>query len=173
MYGFYVDTSRCIGCNACAMACKDWADVQPGEGVQLRRVTTIEAGKVPDVSLVNLSLACMHCGKPACVAVCPAGAITKRAEDGIVVVDSDKCIGCHYCFFACPFGVPQYGNEGTMEKCDLCLERLQAGEKPVCVAACPAGALHAGTPEELSKFAQEKAARRLAGATQPSVLISR
>jgi len=172
MYGFYVDTSRCIGCGACAMACKDWKDVQPGEGATWRHVTTIESGTVPNVSLVNLSFACMHCGKPACVAVCPAGAISKR-PDGIVVVDRDKCIGCHYCFFACPFGVPTYGKDGTMQKCDLCLERLEAGEEPACALACPVDALYAGKLEDLAKIAQEKVAKRLAGATQPSLLISK
>jgi len=118
-------------------------------------------------------MACMHCGEPACVAVCPAGAITKRAEDGIVVVDQNKCIGCHYCFFACPFGVPQYGDDGTMQKCNLCLDRLAAGKEPACVATCPAGALHAGKLSDLAKIAQEKVAKKLAASTQPSVLISK
>jgi len=170
MYGFYVDTTRCIGCSSCVMACKDWKNIEPGEGVQMRRLTTIEDGKVPNVSLVNLSLACMHCGKPACEAVCPAGAISKR-EDGIVVVDSNKCIGCHYCFFACPFGVPQYGADGTMQKCDLCFDQLEAGQQPACVQACPVGALYAGKLEDLATIAQKKTARRLSGATQPALLV--
>jgi anaerobic dimethyl sulfoxide reductase subunit B (iron-sulfur subunit) len=172
MYGFYVDTSRCIGCGSCAMACKDWNDIQPGEGVQWRRVTTVESGQVPDVSIANLSMACMHCGKPACEAVCPTGAISKRA-DGIVVVDRDKCIGCHYCFFACPFGVPQYGLDGTMQKCNFCLDRLEVGEQPACALACPVGALYAGELEDLAAIAQKKITARLAGATQPSLLISK
>jgi len=172
-YAFYVETERCIGCNTCVMACLDWKDIKPGQHLQLRRVTTIESGKCPDVRLTNLSLSCMHCGKPACVAVCPTGAISKRAEDGIVVVDQSKCIGCRYCFFACPFGVPQYGETGTMQKCNLCLDRLQKGEEPACVSACVTGALHAGPVDEMAKLASQRAAARLAGATQPSVLISR
>jgi anaerobic dimethyl sulfoxide reductase subunit B (iron-sulfur subunit) len=172
MYGFYVDTTRCIGCSACAMACKDWNDIQPGEGVNLRRVETIESGTVPAVSLVNVSFACMHCGKPACEAVCPTGAISKQ-DDGVVVVDQEKCIGCHYCFLACPFGVPQYGDDGTMQKCELCHERLEAGEDAVCVLACPEGALYAGTLEDLAEIAKKKAASRLAGATQPAAWFSK
>jgi anaerobic dimethyl sulfoxide reductase subunit B (iron-sulfur subunit) len=172
-YGFWVDIDRCIGCGACTIACKDWNDIQPGQAVQWRRVTTIESGQVPNTQLTNVSLSCMHCAKPACVAVCPTSAITKRAEDGVVVVDSSKCIGCRYCFFACPLGVPQYGKDGTMQKCNLCLDRLQQGEKPTCVVACPVGALHGGPIEELAKSAAEKAATRLAGATDPSVLISK
>ncbi len=114
---------------------------------------------------------CTGCG--ICAAVCSTGAISKRAEDGIVVMDQDKCIGCHYCFFACPFGIPQYGDDGTMQKCDFCLDRLEQGKEPACVATCPTKALHAGTMEELSKLAAEKAATKLAGATQPSILISK
>ncbi|NLF15511.1 MAG: 4Fe-4S dicluster domain-containing protein, partial [Anaerolineaceae bacterium] len=129
-------------------------------------------GTFPDVTRTFVSMSCLHCGDPACASVCPTGAITKRAEDGIVVVDQDKCIGCHYCFYACPFGVPQYGPDGKMYKCDFCLDRLEEGKEPACVATCPTGALHSGTMEELAKRAEEKAAKSLVGATQPSVLVS-
>lgn len=172
-YGFYFDATRCIGCNACAVACKDWNDIQPGQKVQWRRVTTFEYGKAQDVGLFNISLSCMHCAKPACQSVCPTGAITKRAEDGIVVVDQTKCIGCHQCFQACPFGVPQYGADGKMQKCDLCPDRLAAGKDPACVATCPTLALHWGTMEELSILAAEKSAKKLQGTTTPSVIISK
>jgi anaerobic dimethyl sulfoxide reductase subunit B (iron-sulfur subunit) len=134
-------------------------------------VIEITSGTFPDVKRTFLSMTCMHCGEPACVAVCPAGAITKRDEDGVVLVNDKKCIGCHYCFFACPFGVPQY--DDTMKKCDMCQDRLAEGKKPMCVATCPNGALHFGTMEELSKMVQEKKAKNLAGSTTPSVLISR
>lgn len=178
--GFYIDTSRCTGCYSCATACKNWNGVAPKvtdapgtQGPKWRRVVTIESGAYPDAKIVSLSLACMHCEQPACEAVCPTGAISKRAEDGIVVVDNTKCIGCHYCFFACPFGVPQYGPDGTMQKCQYCLDRTTKGQDPACVATCPAKAIKAGTLEELSKYAQEKVAQRLAASTQPSVLISK
>lgn len=169
-YGFYIELERCIKCWACEVACKAWKGIDAGT-VSLRRVIEITSGKFPEVKRTFLSMSCMHCEKPACEAVCPTGAISKRAEDGIVVVDQSKCIGCHYCFFACPFGVPQY--DKTMQKCDLCLDRLAEGKEPACVASCPVGALHAGKMEDLAKIAQEKAAKKLAASTNPSVLISK
>lgn len=181
-YGFYLDTDRCVGCETCVVACKSWNDLEPKvtavpgtQGPRWRRVTSVEAGSYAagDVDIVKVSLSCMHCAKPACMAVCPTGAISKRAKDGIVVVDRAKCIGCRYCFFACPFGAPQYGQDGTMQKCNLCVERLEQGKQPACVASCPAKALFAGPVDELAKLASQRAATRLAGATQPSVLISK
>jgi len=169
-YGFWVDTARCTKCWACQVACKAENEIEPGT-VSMRRVLDIWSGTFPDVTRTFVSFSCMHCEKPACVAVCPAGAITKRAEDGVVVVDESKCIGCHYCFFACPFGVPQY--DGTMKKCDMCPDRVAEGKEPACVATCPTGALHWGTLEELSKMLQEKKAKQLAASTQPSVFISK
>jgi len=170
-YGFYLEIDKCAQCHACDVACKAANNVDLG--ASLRRVIAIWSGQFPNVTFETLSLSCMHCGDPACEAVCPTGAIKKRAEDGIVTVDRTKCIGCRYCFFACPFGVPQYGKDGTMQKCEFCLDRLAAGKEPACVWTCPSGALHAGTMEELSKLVQAKSAKRLAGATQPSVLITK
>jgi anaerobic dimethyl sulfoxide reductase subunit B (iron-sulfur subunit) len=170
-YGFFVHIDRCIDCYACEVACKQWLGIKAGTAAP-RRVVEITSGKFPEVTRTFISLACMHCGDPACEAVCPTGAISKRAEDGVVVVDQDKCIGCHYCFFACPFGVPQYGDAGTMEKCDFCLDRLAEGKEPACVATCPTQALHGGTLEELARHVGEVAATKLTGATQPSLLVS-
>lgn len=175
--GFYIDLSRCTGCHACEVACKQWNDLPPrvpGQtGPHYRRVVAIEGGRYPNPARSSVSLSCMHCAKPACMAVCPTGAITKRAEDGIVVVDQNKCIGCRYCTMACPFGAPQFGEDGTMQKCDYCLDRLAQGMEPACVAACPGGALHAGTMVELAKVAAQKVATKLVGATDPSVLVSK
>lgn len=170
-YGFWIEPERCIKCWACQVACKAWKGTKAGT-VNVRRVLDVWNGTFPDVTRTFVSMSCLHCGDPACASVCPTGAITKRAEDGIVVVDQDKCIGCHYCFYACPFGVPQYGPDGKMYKCDFCLDRLEEGKEPACVATCPTGALHSGTMEELAKRAEEKAAKSLVGATQPSVLVS-
>ena len=170
-YGFYFDAERCIGCGSCAVACKDWNDQKPGEPVQWRRVTTVERGRGTQLQLVNFSQSCLHCAKPACAGICPVGAIAKRAADGIVVQDQGKCIGCKACLSACPFGVPQYGTDGTMQKCNLCLDRVQAGRTPACADACTTGALHAGPLERLSKIAAKKNAQRFAGATQPSMFI--
>ena len=178
--GFYLDTNRCTGCYSCVAACKNWNDVPPKvnavpgtQGPKWRRVSSIESGAYPDATIVKVSFACMHCGDPPCKAVCPTGAITKRAEDGIVLVDRDKCIGCHYCFFACPFGVPQFGEDGLMQKCNYCLDRVEQGLEPACVDTCPAKAIQAGTMEELAEIASERAAQTLTASSNPSFLISR
>jgi anaerobic dimethyl sulfoxide reductase subunit B (iron-sulfur subunit) len=169
-YGFYVEVDKCAQCHACQVACKATNNVELG--VSWRKVTTEWKGQFPNVTNQTISLACMHCADAACAKVCAVGAITKRADDGIVVVDQSKCIGCKACSLACPFGVPQFGKDTKMQKCNLCVDRLQAGKQPACVWTCPGGALHAGTMEDLAKLGQPNSAKQLAGVTQPSVLIS-
>lgn len=176
---FYFDSGRCLNCYACEIACKAQNNIAPGvneepgnTGPRWRRVITIDPVGSSNLPAQYISLSCMHCGKPACLEVCPTKAISKR-PDGIVLVDSKKCIGCHYCFFACPFGVPQYGADGTMQKCTMCVERLEQGKKPACVESCCGGAIQQGTLEELSAKAQKKIAARLAGSSQPSLIITR
>lgn len=118
-------------------------------------------GQFPSVRSRTVSMACMHCGDPPCVAVCPRGAIKKRLEDGIVVVDRQKCFGCHLCSIVCPFGAPQYGSDGKMQKCDLCVDRIEQGEEPACVATCPTDALRFGTMDQLSDEVTRKCAQKL------------
>ena len=150
--GFYFDQTRCIGCYACIVACKDWHDVSAGPNSWIR-VKTIERGKFPDVFVSFLVAPCYHCADPVCVKVCPTKAIIKREEDGIVVVDRERCIGkkCSLCLQACPYDAPQFGEgeNARMAKCDLCLDRWINGKKPICVDACPMRALDAGPLEEL------------------------
>ena len=103
-----------------------------------------------------LSLSCLHCDMPACISVCPVDAITKRHSDGIVTVDQETCLGkemCGLCKEACPYSVPQFGEEAgsKMQKCDLCVDRWEKGRKPICVEACPMRALDAGPYDELEK----------------------
>lgn len=146
--GFYFDQTRCTGCYTCVVACKDWHDVPAGPASWMR-VTTIEEGKYPNPFVAFLAIPCYHCAEPACVEACPAGAITKRAEDGIVVVNREECLGqddCGQCLEACPYDAPQFGVEenARMQKCDLCLDRWIEGKPPICVAACPTRALDAG-----------------------------
>lgn len=171
-YGFSFDTERCIKCWACEVACKQWNGIKAGT-IARRKVHEVESGTFPDVMRTFVSMSCMHCAEPACAAVCPAGAISKRGEDGIVVVDKEKCIGCHYCFFACPFGVPQYTDEG-MDKCDCCIGNgVTPGDTPHCVATYPTKALQFGTMEELAEKVSGKTAKQMgAAAANPSVFVS-
>lgn len=152
--GFYFDQTRCTGCYTCAVACKDWNDIDAG-AVHWMRIKEIQKGAFPDLFVAYLALGCCHCESPPCVVVCPAKAITKREEDGIVVVDREACQGneeCHAaCLKACPWDAPQFGPQtgAKMEKCDLCLERLQAGQQTICVEACPMYALDVGPLSDL------------------------
>ncbi len=169
--GFLIDPNNCTACRACEIACK--TRNQLSVGPRLRRVTQLESGTYPDVKVRNVSLSCMHCDQPACLAVCPVGAITKRGEDGIVVVNRDKCIGCHACAMACPFGVPQYAADGKMIKCDLCVDFLAIGKEPACVRTCFYEAIFSGTMEELAAKAAEKEAFRIASSTDPSLYVAK
>ena len=151
--GFYFDQTRCTGCFTCIVACKDWNDVDAGPA-SWRRVITIEKGKYPDLFVAFLSAACHHCAEPSCVSACPVNAITKREQDGVVVVDREACLGkdsCDMCLQECPYDAPQFGAEedARMQKCDFCLSRLAENKKPACVDACPMRALDAGPIEEL------------------------
>lgn len=152
-YGFYFDQNRCTGCTTCVVACHDWHDVPAGPANWLR-VKTTEKGKYPDLFVTFLPSACYHCLEPACVPACPVNAITKRNEDGVVTVDADVCLGkdsCGRCLEACPYDAPQFGAEenAKMQKCDLCMDRLAEGKKPICVESCPLWALDAGPLDEL------------------------
>ena len=160
--GFYVNQSRCTGCFTCVVACKDWHDILAGP-VFWRRLSTIEQGHFPEISVAWLSSSCYHCAEPPCMPACPVGAITKREEDGIVLVDREACLGFESCGsacqIACTYDAPQFGTEpdAKMEKCDLCLDRWREDKKPICVEACPMRALDAGPLDELeSKYGKAK-----------------
>jgi anaerobic dimethyl sulfoxide reductase subunit B len=145
---FLVDTTRCINCKTCEVACKDANAV--GIGVRLRRVRTFEGGAFPHVVAYNISMACNHCEDPVCVSGCPARAYTKRPDTGIVVHDPDRCIGCRYCTWLCPYGAPQYDESiGKVRKCDFCEDEFQNERSPACVAACPTRAIQIGPLGEL------------------------
>ncbi|MBN1566572.1 MAG: 4Fe-4S dicluster domain-containing protein [Acidobacteria bacterium] len=168
--GFYFDTDRCVQCHACEVACKSWNGIEPG--IRWRRVLDAWSGQFPNVENQTISYSCMHCEKPACIAVCPKQAISKRAEDGIVVVDQNKCIGCRSCSAACPFHIPQYGRTGLMQKCDLCVERLASNKPPACVATCPGEALKYGPIEASGRLFAADPAKRLSASTAPAFFIS-
>jgi len=154
--GFYVNVANCTGCKACEIACKDKSNLP--SGVRWRRVYEFGGGEwvqdgdqvVPSgVFSYFVSNACNHCEKPICMEVCPASAISKR-DDGIVLIDADKCIGCRYCSWACPYGGPQFNEETkVMTKCNFCYDLQAQGEKPACVDGCPYRVLEFGDIEEL------------------------
>ena len=138
-YAMVIDARRCYGVQACTVACKAEYKVPLGENRSW--VEEIEKGSYPEVTRNFLPRLCNHCSEPACVKVCPTGATWKRAEDGIVVIDKDVCIGCKYCIQACPFDA-RFVNEdtGTADKCDFCIHRVSQGLQPACVEACPSRA---------------------------------
>lgn len=153
---FFFDQSRCMSCNTCTVACKDYYNVNPGP-VRYRKQGVAETGG----GFFPLSMSCNHCETPACKSACGAGAITKRA-DGVVIVDRNKCQSLKSCITACPFAEPGIADdrqESTvgvkwtvkhpMQKCSMCAELQDKGELPVCVRACPAHALAIGDYDEL------------------------
>ncbi|PKN62490.1 MAG: dimethylsulfoxide reductase [Deltaproteobacteria bacterium HGW-Deltaproteobacteria-15] len=155
-FGFSFDASRCSGCMACVVACMDQNDM-PEHGPSFRRVTCFERGEYPEVRLLFLSMACQHCGDAPCVMVCPTGALSKSSGNGIVQFDRDLCVGCHSCALACDFGVPQFQDDGKMNKCDFCQSRVEHGLEPACVRVCTTRALGFGTLEELDRRKAERA----------------
>lgn len=182
---FYFDASACIGCKACQIACKDKKDNPMG--VNFRRVAEYGGGSwVPHPVHKGImipsnffgyfvSYACMHCQKPICVEVCPSKAMYKR-DDGIVIVDQAKCLGCRLCEQACPYGAPQFNEKiGVMTKCDMCLDLLATGQKPACVDSCPQRALDVGELSELRvKYGDLDAIEPLPEAhyTEPALVIT-
>ena len=153
--GFHVNTESCTGCKACQIACKEKNSLPVG--VLWRRVVEVSGGDwvkrgeawIEHPFTYFLSVACMHCERPICAEICPTQAIFQR-DDGIVLIDPDRCMGCHYCEWACPYGAPQFNEAtGVMTKCDLCYDYVEQGGQPACVAACQMRVLQFGEIEEL------------------------
>lgn len=155
--GFFIDSSRCSGCKACQVACKDKNNLEVGR--KFRRVYEIQGGGFApngqggyenNVFSYTLTISCNHCADPVCVKNCPTTAMHKRSGDGIVRVDTGKCVGCGYCAWSCPYGAPQMNKEvGQMSKCDFCVDLLVEGKNPICVDTCPLNAIKFGKIREL------------------------
>lgn len=176
-YSMLIDLKKCVGCQACSTRCKSANATPPG--VLRSRVDRIVQGVYPDTVKQIIPMLCMQCENPPCVEICPQGATYKREEDGIVVVDKEKCIGCESCTTVCPYGAryltdlsagyfgekfTEYEEvayqrmvDHTIDKCDFCLSRTAEGAtpEPACCSACVAGARVFGTQEELEKLAAE------------------
>lgn len=180
-YGFYYNVDSCIGCKTCAAACKDKNNLDVG--LKYRKVIDYEGGKwavkdevpVPEnIFCYSVSIACNHCQEPACTKVCPTSAMTKR-EDGIVYVNENKCIGCGYCVWACPYGAPRLNvQKKVMGKCDFCRDLIDKGENPACVDACPMRCMEYGEIAELrAKYGDNASVEPLPSpdTTKPSVVI--
>ncbi len=174
---FLCDAERCIECNACVTACKNEHEVP--WGINRRRVVTLNDGAPGERSI---SVACMHCSDAPCIAVCPVDCIY-QTEDGIVLHPKDLCIGCGYCFYACPFGAPQYpqtgnyGSRGKMDKCTFCAggpeedhseaefrkygrNRIAEGKLPLCAEMCATRALLGGDGDVVSNIYRERVVGR-------------
>lgn len=128
---------KCSACGACAVACMDQNDIDLKAGEQPFRHTYV-LERMGDMSFY--SVGCMHCVDAPCVIGCPSGCLSKD-ESGFTVYDNQNCIGCHSCAMACPFGVPGFGGDGKMRKCDACVTRQENGMLPACARVCPTGAL--------------------------------
>ncbi len=162
--GLVIDLDICIGCHACVVSCKEWnsggdaasllgqdSQEASSHGAWLNRMHTFEVDDGEAGRTVHFPKSCMHCEDAHCVTVCPTGASYKRQDDGIVLVDADRCIGCGLCAWACPYGARELDEvDGVMKKCTLCIDRLYNEtlppdeREPVCVTTCPARARHFG-----------------------------
>jgi formate dehydrogenase iron-sulfur subunit len=175
--GVLIDTTKCMGCRGCQVACKQWNGLKAerttffgGPGYQnppalsadtFTLITFAEIEGENGLRWIFTKRGCMHCKDPACAAVCPVGALHKK-PNGAVAYDPDKCMGCRYCMLACPWSVPSYEWQNPspfVRKCTLCDSRQQNGKAPACVSACPTGALQFGRRKELLAKARMRIAQ--------------
>jgi len=169
-----IDTSSCIGCKACEVACQEWNDLAPEATTQSGTYQTLPETTARFWNLIKFSEhdsergfhwlmrkdQCMHCAEPGCLIACPApGAIVQYAN-GIVDFNQDQCIGCGYCITGCPFNVPKFATDTRrVYKCTLCVDRVAEGLQPACVKACPTSCLQFGTKDAMLAVAEQRVAR--------------
>jgi formate dehydrogenase iron-sulfur subunit len=184
-YAKLVDISRCIGCKGCEVACKEWNElgVEPTENFGsfqshrdlsprtwlLMRFREVEKGG--DVHWLIKKDACLHCEEPGCLYACPAPGAIVQYENGIVDFDQERCIGCQMCVSGCPFDVPRFDAETRkVYKCNMCIDRVEAGLEPACAKTCPTNAIAWGTKEDMLALAEEKLERLRARGFENAVL---
>ena len=166
-HGFYFNADNCIGCHACEAACSE-KNENPGH-IAFRSVGYVESGTHPAYRRVNISLACNHCDDPVCLKGCPTRAYTKFAEYGAVLQDPEICFGCGYCTWVCPYNAPQLDPvKGQVSKCNMCVDRLEVGLKPACVAACLGSALDFGVVENVPEN-RDQALTTIPGFPDPEI----
>ncbi len=157
-YGFLIDASRCIDCRACLVACSAENNV-PMTHTRIWIKETGVTGEFPDLKRYTAPYHCMHCVDPSCVSACTVGALQMN-KDGIITYDKDRCIGCRYCMYACPFEVPHFEWDkqlALINKCDLCVNRLEEGQaEPACAATCPTDAIQFGKRDDMLALAHER-----------------
>lgn len=186
--GMVIDLRRCIGCQACVVACK--AENATPPGVLWSWVLEKEEGKYPTPRKTFLPMLCNHCKDPACKHVCPSGATTQR-EDGVVLVDQDKCVGCRACITACPYQARFYRKKfgsyysngltpfeevgykrhqpGAVQKCTLCSNRIDQGLEPACVQTCPTNARYFGDLDDPTSQVSRRIRERYAFQLRPEM----
>ena len=169
----FINKDKCISCDACIVACKLEHGLSPEpvlpplgdpKGPQLIRIYHIGPEVRGDEVLQYFQpISCMHCLDAPCIKACPRSALYKDTETGVILINQDKCIGCRFCLWVCPYGSPQF-YDGKMYLCDLCVHRIgeerQKGRQTACEAACPARAIHIGTTDEISALIGQQAAER-------------
>ncbi len=164
-YGMLIDTTKCVGCKSCQLACKKAKGLPTDDNPTALSPTTLCFVDFENVStdadkpvIKPVKRQCMHCNYPGCVSACTVGALQKTAN-GPVVYDSGKCIGCRYCMYACPFGIPTFEWDkqlSLIKKCDGCAELTANGQLPACAKACPTGAIQYGKRDELLTIARQR-----------------
>ena len=158
-YGFLIDTTLCIGCEACMEACQETYQLPSNDHYELsaEKYTVVKSKTISEGDIYYRQM-CMHCQDPTCASVCPVAAFEKTPE-GPVIYHENRCMGCRYCIMACPFDVPKFEWQKSLplvKKCTMCYQRIKEGKIPACAEACPTGATLFGQREDLIQIAQER-----------------